>query len=183
MGRTATHFLWVVTTNSQIVAGATGLAGSSGGTTSTVTVTDDNTPVGCTVTQSVVVFEPDPITASTSVTPSNCGGSNGSVTVFNAAGGDSGPYDYVWDLSVSGGATAVPAGPSASNTQSSLGAGSYPVTISDGSGCTTVTNAVIVDNGAPTISVTQNTSVTCYGASTGVGGVSVTGGVLSIIQL
>ncbi len=149
-----------------------------GGTTYTVTVTDSNTPVACTVSQTVVIFEPDPITASTSITPSNCGGSNGSVTVFNAAGGDGGPYSYVWDLSASGGGT-VTAGPSASDTQTSLGAGAYPVTISDGSGCTTISTANIIDNGAPTIATTNNTSVTCFGASTGAAGVSVTGGVLT----
>ncbi len=88
--------------------------------TYTVSVTDG---AGCVITQSATVSDNSSITVSVSgVNPTQ--GNNGSMTA-NASGG-SAPYTYAWS---NGGTTA---------TINNLAAGTYTVTVTDGSGCVKV---------------------------------------------
>ena len=87
----------------------------------TVTVTDAN---GCTdVTSGIVLDELPQLTCSVVVNQEPTNGGNGQVSV-NVEGGTA-PFTYVW----SNGAT--------SSSISNLGAGTYSVTVTDFSGCTT----------------------------------------------
>jgi|GEM_PF-2088185 len=94
-----------------------------------VTVTDAN---GCNVVDSAVVSAPPIITSTISSTPVSCqGGTDGTATV-TAAGGD-GSFSYAWSNSQIG------------QTTSSLGAGVYNVTITDGSGCILIDTVSVIE--------------------------------------
>src|SRR5205814_6320366 len=84
------------------------------------------------------------------------GGSTGSVTV--AGSGGTSPYSYAID-----GTTF-----DANGTFSSLGAGSYTITVKDANGCTT-TQAVTITQPAAALSssISSQTNVACFGGSTG----------------
>ncbi len=130
----------------------------------TCTVTD---AVGCTKTQVVTITQPSAaLSASLSAqTNVSCyGGSTGSATV-GASGGTPG-YTYSW--SPSGGSSA-----SATN----LSAGNYTCTITDSKGCTTTRSATITQPSSVVgASVSAQTNVNCYGASTGSATVTASGG-------
>lgn len=129
-------------------ATATGL--SSG--TYTVTVTDN---AGCSATQTFNITEPTVLVATTSsVTPANCGVSNGAASV--SVTGGNGIYTYSW--SPSGGSAASASG---------LAAGSYVVTVTDQNGCQDTANVLITTVGGPTINVVTQNNVSCNGGSDG----------------
>jgi len=94
----------------------------------TVLITDAN---GCTITNSIIIDEPYPITTQISGTDLLCYGdvSNGSAGI-SATGGTQ-PYIYSWS---NGG-----------NTQTivNIGAGTYTVTVTDQNGCTAEDNITI----------------------------------------
>jgi len=118
-------------------ATATGLTAG----TYTVTVTDENS---CSVTNTIVITEPDALTATiTSVEVSCYNGNNGSATV-NVTGG-TGSYSYSW--SPSGGTAATATG---------LTAGTYTVTVTDGNSCSASLTVEILQPANP---VTLNTAV------------------------
>ncbi len=125
-----------------------------------VTVTDD---VGCIGTDSVQVLEPAPITFDSSQTNISCGGaSDGTVSVFNIAGGVP-PYSHLWNT----GATT----PSLSN----LCPGTYSDTLTDANGCDTVITFVVTE--PPILTTTTSiTDVTCNGACDGTAATSPSGG-------
>lgn len=127
--------------------------------TYTLDVRDAN---NCTVTRTFVVTEPTALTATfTPVSPSTCGGTNGSITA-NVGGGSS-SYSYTWTPSAQTGSVAV-----------NLGAGSYTLTVKDGAGCTQALVATLSDPTGPTVTVTSS-SVTCNGLCNGSATVNVTG--------
>lgn len=103
--------------------------------TYTVTVTDAN---GCTQTANVDVD--GLIAVSVDVINASCLQDNGTATAL-ATGGD-GNYTYLWDL----GGNA-----SADQTITGLAAGFYPLTVTDGNGCTATTTAAVVQNGTFTV--------------------------------
>lgn len=94
---------------------------------------------------------------------SGSGGGTGAATV-TATGGTSG-YNYSW----------APSG-GTSSTASGLNAGTYTVTVTDSKNCTATAVANITSVGGPTLSVTSQTNVTCFGANTGTATINATGG-------
>ncbi len=141
----------------------------------TVTITDDN---GCSVTISRTISQPAEFIATAYVSSNyngsdvSCPGStNGSASV-NVIGGVL-PYNYLWDVEVGAG----------NQTISSLSAGTYEVTVTDGNGCTSVSSVSIVDPETIVASVdvlsqygVNITNVSCFGASDGSAEVTAVGG-------
>lgn len=119
----------------------------------------------CTMTASIT----------TNTTVSCNGGSNGSLTVTASSG--TANYAYAWSNGAS-----TSNSPSNTNTVSGLIAGSYTVTVTDGSGCTASTSVMVTQPSAivPTATVTSNyngAQITCFGATNGSLMASATGGV------
>ena len=131
----------------------TGLAAGS----YSVTVTDD---AGCTVTKSATVEGSSSPMVSINKENSTCGEENGSVSSTVTSG--TAPYTYVW----SNGATSA--------NQDNLGAGTYSLTVTDASGCTSESSATIDDSNAP-MSSASATPTTC-GENNGSATVTATGG-------
>jgi hypothetical protein len=101
-----------------------------------VTVTDAN---GCAAEETVVIDQPDNLTAITGSVASTCGDANGSVSV-DAAGGTE-PYTYNWS---NGGTTAM---------VTDLLAGDYFVTVTDANGCQTTSSTAVQNIGGPQVMV------------------------------
>ena len=55
-------------------------------------------------------------------------------------------------------------------------AGSYSVTVTDASGCTSTTSATVTNTGGPVPSVLQQQNVNCFGNTTGAASLTATGG-------
>lgn len=130
--------------------------------TYTLQVTDSNS---CVLSANVFVPEPAPLsTVPAQVNHVSCfGGSNGSATVTTTGG--SPVYYYSWSP-VTGNGT----------TEANLAAGTYTVTTTDFSGCTTTTTITINEPLQP-LTVTGNVSPpSCFGASTGAIGIHPSGG-------
>lgn len=85
-----------------------------------------------------------------SITQASCGMNNGSASVI-ASGGQA-PYSYLW----SNGQTTA--------TASSLAAGSYTCTITDGNSCSVTVNVSISSSGGPTATITT-TPANCAGGT------------------
>ena len=132
------------------------IAGLAAGSYS-VTVTDD---AGCTVTRSTTVEDSSSPMVSINKEDSTCGEENGSVSSTVTSG--AAPYTYAW----SNGATSA--------NQDNLGAGTYSLTVTDASGCTSESSATIDDSNAP-MSSASATPTTC-GENNGSATVSATGG-------
>lgn len=149
------------TTPVQTSATASGLAAG----TYTCTVTDAN---GCTEDISVNITQPAaPISLSIgNITDVNCyGDASGSVTIQATAGTPG--YTYSWNTS--------PAQYTA--TATGLSAGTYTCTVTDALGCSETITVDITQPTAPlNISLQSKTNVDCFGNSTGVATVNVTGG-------
>lgn len=140
----------------QNTAVATGLPDG----TWTVTVTDDN---GCTATEDAVVTSPDPVTATLTNTPANCGATDGTATAV--ALGGVGPYTYSWDTTpVQNTATAT-----------SLGSGTYTVTITDDNGCSIMESTNVSSTSPGTLTLTA-VDVSCFGDADGSATASMVGG-------
>ncbi len=129
-----------------------------------VTVEDDACPITARAIQSFTVnVSPSSYTVNSNVTPPTCpGGSNGAASVSISSGAIP-PVTYRWPS----GAT----GPSVTNIQ----AGTYAVTITDGTGCANVTNVVVPGPQAMTLTTSTTPSV-CNGNADGTATVVVTGG-------
>lgn len=113
-------YLW---NNGQSAPVATGLTAG----TYTVTVTDGN---GCSSVCTVVVVQPSSVSFQLTSTDASCGNSNGSASANNVNGGYA-PYSYLWS---DGQTTSVANG---------LAAGTYTVTVTDNTGCSSSQNVVI----------------------------------------
>ena len=126
----------------------------------TVTATDSAS--GCTGTTTVVISEPGAINLSLDTQEAGCnGGTDGSITVV-AAGGTA-PFTYDFGN-----------GAQNANTASNLGAGSYPVTVTDANGCTATAMADVSEASAFTVDVTV-TDATCDDSTDGSATVTSTG--------
>ena len=126
-----------------------------------VTVSDVN---GCQAIDSVALFNPTPVTTTSSATDASCNGGNDGTATVVASGGNS-PYTYDWNTTpVQNTATAT-----------NLTAGMYIVTVTDGFGCTALDTA-IVNEPSGIILVTDTTSVSCNGGSDGSALVTASGG-------
>ena len=158
-GGTAPYtYLW---SNGQIMQQATALVAGN----YSCTVTDAN---GCADLFTTTINEPSEILANISVTNVSCNGTfDGSATV-NPSGG-SGVYNVMWfDNTIL-------------NSITGLQSGSYNVTITDNTGCTTLENQIIFIVEQPN-TITLNTAVladpTCVGYSNGSADVTAIGGSL-----
>jgi len=152
-GTSGYTYSWSNSTTSQI---ATGL--STG--TYTVKVTDSN---GCTSTSTTSITIPQPITASITGVNATCGNNNGSASV--TANGGTGGFSYTWSNGASG------------LTATTLFAGPYSVTVTDGNGCTQTAAGTVNNAGAATVTATGNTNAKCKGSNEGSASVTVAGGV------
>jgi len=147
-------FLW---SNAGTSAGITNLVAG----TYTVTVTDAN---GCTDTTSVNISNPPNSTVANILTSTNvsCNGlSDGAITAGGSGG--TGTYTFIWSNAAT------------SATISSLSAGTYSVTVTDGNSCTDSASVTITE---PTIFVASATvdANTACAAPTGQATASGTGG-------
>lgn len=132
-----------------------------------VTVSDG---VSCSVTASTNVLRFADITFNApTVVSASCNQSNGSATINPTAGG--GGFTYLWSNNET------------TQTISNLAAGVYDVTITDSSLCTATSSVTITQDGAPAITGTSQTDVTCFGGNDGTATITVSGGVGSITYL
>lgn len=130
--------------------------------TYTVQVTDTN---NCFQTMPVVVSQPlQLVTSADSIHNISCfGGSDGAVRITTTGGTP--VYYYNW-LPTAGIGT----------TETNLPAGTYTITTTDFTGCSTTTTITITEP-AQALSATSNVSApSCFGASTGTIGIQTTGG-------
>ncbi|MCO4291907.1 hypothetical protein NF867_03415, partial [Solitalea sp. MAHUQ-68] len=125
------------------------LANLSGGTY-TVTVTDIN---NCQASASVVIAEPQVLTLNEIHTDATCAQATGAIDV-NATGGTA-PYTFNW----SNGET--------SEDLVNVIAGSYTLTVTDANNCTQSISVILNDIAGPSVSVDNQTDVTCNGTSNG----------------
>jgi gliding motility-associated-like protein len=126
----------------------------------TCTITDAN---NCSITGSITVNQPTAITLTSSVTAANCGQANGSGTITISGG--TAAYTQTWSAG------------STSTVQAGVVANTYTVQVQDANNCTQALAVTIPNTAGPSISVTSQTNVTCFGLCNGVATTSVTGGV------
>lgn len=127
-------------------ASVTGLAAGN----YSVTITDSK---GCTASSAGVVTGPPTLTLAIVSVNDSCFQSNKGQATANAGGGTP-PYTYYWSNI------------SSAQTNLSLGAGTYNVTVTDDNGCTIGGTANISEPPAFTHTIASQ-NVTCNGASTG----------------
>lgn len=127
-----------------------------------VTITDTNS---CLVNINVTVSEPTAIAAATSATDVLCnGGATGTATAI-ASGGTPG-YAYSWNT--------VPV--QTTSTATGLAAGSYMVYITDTNLCVDSFSVVVNEPAVLAATASGVINVNCFGGSTGIATVSVSGG-------
>lgn len=139
----------------------TSASGLSAGVYS-VTVTDTK---GCTLTKSVTITQPSSVTLISNTVTANCNQSNGSANV--TASGGFGPYTYTWSTTVTG--------PVLSNVP----AGTYTVNVTDANGCIYTSAATVPNASGPSVSISSQTNVSCFGGSNGAATALVTGGTMA----
>lgn len=127
---------------------ATNLTNLSAGTYM-VTARDAN---NCSVTASFILSQPAAITITPSAGNTTCGLNNGTVTTIVSGG--TGGYTYVWNNG------------STSSGLSSLAAGTYNLTVTDGATCTATGSATIAGSVGITATAT-GTNITCNGTANG----------------
>jgi len=156
-GATLLPYSYVWSPGGQTTQTATGLCAGS----YTVIVSDAN---GNTTTDFVTITEPTAITTTITTTNTNCGLNNGDATASVSGGNPT--YIYSW--------TTSPVQTTA--TATGLGAGTYTVLITDTDGCTDTATATIFTIGGPTVTITAQTNVSCFGGNNGSATSSATGG-------
>lgn len=126
----------------------------------TIQITDAN---GCVNSATVTLVQPTALTLVASVTNTTCNGScNGSASV--SASGGVGPYSYSW----------APGGETTSSINS-LCAGSYTVTVTDASGCSSTQTITVTQPPPLTAGITSN-NVSCNGGCNGTATATPAGG-------
>jgi gliding motility-associated-like protein len=129
--------------------------------TYTVSVTDQN---NCSNSIQVTINEPPAIQVTEgTITPANCGVSDGAASV--SASGGTGTLSYSW--SPTGGNSAF---------ATNISGGSYTVTVTDQNLCSSTLNIVVTTIGGPTVALNNQTNVSCFGGSDGSASVSASGG-------
>jgi hypothetical protein len=125
----------------------------------TVTVTDAN---GCTATNTTNLTQPTAINVTPTLTHVNCFGQNTGAITLSVTGG-TGSYTFAWGD-----------GPTTQN-RSSLTAGTYSLTITDGNNCQSVHSFAITQPAAALSLSTSVTNIVC-GVGTGAINLTVSGG-------
>ncbi|MEP7264282.1 MAG: gliding motility-associated C-terminal domain-containing protein, partial [Bacteroidota bacterium] len=147
-------FLW---SNAQTTQNISGLAPGI----YTLTVTDNN---GCNGIFTDTITEPVPMSLTAVVVNPTCFLSNGAIVVTPSGGSPA--YTYLWSNGV------------ISSGNSGLSAGqAYTVTITDVNLCTFDSSFVLVNSGAPVITLISLSDVTCFDAANGSIDIDVSGGV------
>ena len=119
----------------------------------------------CFIIDTVVITTPPQITGAVMTAEALCfGDSTGSASV-TAAGGNGGPYIYLWNT-----------GATTSNVVG-LAAGNYTVTLTDNKMCTNSINTIVVGQPAQIALTTSFTDPSCFGGENGQTQVDVVGGV------
>jgi gliding motility-associated-like protein len=126
-----------------------------------VTITDAN---GCTEVDNFTIIDPAPIGVSTTSVDVLCKGNTTGSIDLTPSGGTT-PYSYLW----SNGAT--------TQDLSSLAAGTYTVTVTDASLCSTMTSVTITEPATALAVSGTETHVTCNGSTNGSIDLTVSGGV------
>ncbi len=122
--------------------------------------------VGCTNTTTFTITQPIAITFNTaSSSAASCGNSDGSILV--AATGGTGAIQYQLNAGTF----------QSSGSFTGLSSGSYTLTAKDGNGCTKATTVIVNNLGAPILTVSSTTNVSCHGGNDGTIILSATGGV------
>ncbi len=125
-----------------------------------VTITD---ALGCTTSETIAITQPALLVVSPVIVSATCSNANGSVsTIVN---GGILPYNYLWSP---GGETTA--------AITSLNAGAYSVTVTDGNGCSSFVSTPVSNIGAPTASLATSSNVACFGGNDGAASISVSGG-------
>lgn len=157
-------FVW---SNNQQGSLASGLSAGA----ISVTATDIN---GCSDSITIVLTEPEPLAAFTSVTSDfngqniSCfGNSDGSVAVTVEGGVLD--YTYQWDINT---------GSQTTQEATNLPVGNYIVTVTDGNGCTISENIILTEPPIIELAVSA-TDVICFGNNDGTANVNAIGGVPS----
>jgi gliding motility-associated-like protein len=157
-GVTPYAYLW---NNTKSTSNITGLIKG----TYTVSITDAS---GCTVSQTITITEPTPLTTNSSSTVATCGATNGSATI-NVLGGTA-PYGYFWFPAGGGQSTPTAVG---------LSAGVYTCNITDANNCTTTGTATVLTTNGPVAALTGQTNLLCFGDVNATATVGVTSGGVS----
>jgi gliding motility-associated-like protein len=143
-GTTPYTYAW---SNGQAVEDISNLAAGS----YTVTATDNN---GCTVSSTVTITEPSPISLSVLIGNATCVGDDGVIDL--TVSGGSAPYTYQWDNG------------QATEDLNNLANADYEVTVTDANGCSTTYGGPVTVALDTTISLqTAVTDLDCSGDSTG----------------
>ena len=106
------------------------------------------------------------VTTDTSINVSCFGGSNGAITLNTPTGGTS-PYTYEWSGTPDGDATL---------SILNLSAGAYTCDITDNEGCASQKTVSITEPSVLSSSISSQTNILCFGATTGAAVISVSGG-------
>ncbi len=123
---------------------------------------------GLSLTDTVVLSEPDSLQFSFTKTDILCAGVDDGVISFSALGGTA-PYQY----SIDGGNTL-----SSSSSFSSLTAGSYPLEVTDANGCFAIDTVILSQFGFLSLTLDSSSNISCFGVNDGYIAVSVANGVL-----
>ncbi len=158
---------YVLMNGASTVAAFSNVAGTQsfnglGAATYTLNVTDAN---NCPGTATVTITQPSSalVTSITASTNPSCGGTNGSAT--GLASGGAAPYDYVWTGTA--GTLQTTNNSNTSDVLNNLSAGTYTVTVTDNNGCTASATVTLSNSGGPSVSITSQTNVLCFGGATG----------------
>jgi gliding motility-associated-like protein len=126
----------------------------------TGTVTD---AMGCSATVQVVINQPSaPLAVTGTIIQTTCGNNDGGISTTVTGG--TGPYQYNWSNG------------SQSGNLSSLAAGNYSVTITDGQGCTINSSFTVQASDAPLVSLVSQSDASCFGYNDGNATFTVSGG-------
>lgn len=122
--------------------------------------------LGCTSSSTFAITQPAAIVFNTAAsTNANCGSSDGAILA--GATGGTGTIQYQLNAGTF----------QSSGSFTGLSAGSYTVTAKDASGCTQVAYIIVNNLGAPVLTVSSTTNVSCNGGNDGTIILSATGGV------
>jgi hypothetical protein len=117
----------------------------------------------CVLNSAVTLVEPALLDMSFIKTNvSSCGGSNGQIAI-TTSGGSGTNYTYAW-TGAANGSSGSGLG-TAFNIQN-LSAGNYIITVSNGN-CSNTETVSITENGAPTITINEQSSISCPGSANG----------------
>ncbi|MBO9702666.1 MAG: gliding motility-associated C-terminal domain-containing protein [Sporocytophaga sp.] len=117
----------------------------------------------CTQSFTIIVDDPAPISAESTITDESCTGNDGSISLI--INGGTAPYSFEW---LDNGTT--------TQDRTGLMAGPYSVIVTDSKGCSGTFNFTV--NHSVTISITPTiTNVKCYGGSDGKIELTISGGV------